>query len=296
MRTAQKANRVSWSDYQQLARMNASTLVHGCKSMRALKQAMTKGFVETRAMEFGSQYHALLLEPEEFELTHCVMPDFANDPRNVTKTGIQSTSAATEFCKKATAQFLAAAEHEGKAVITRKNYDLALAMIESIHCDERAVELLDNSEREVTLTGEIEGVPCKGRLDLLDIENGVIGDLKGCKSAAPYRFGKDAANLRYDFKMAFYRELVRQNYAGFFSVEMIAVETGGELDCCVQEMHEPILEQGWDDVVRVLREYRDSKATDVWPGVNRGRKTVPMVWPNWAMRDGDDEVPYEPEE
>ena len=57
---------VSWPDYRELVGMNPSTLVHGQKSMLALKHAWDHPRKDTPDFRFGRAVHTILLEPREF--------------------------------------------------------------------------------------------------------------------------------------------------------------------------------------------------------------------------------------
>jgi len=283
-----------FAEYQQIQAMNPSTLVHGRKSMRSLKNAINGRSKEpTNAMRFGNKYHTLILEPEEFEKSFSVMPNYAAMPENVTGKGERSDSWATVFCKESKRSFESATELDGKQVITRDEYDRGLAMCESIADDEYASFIIRTSKREVTLTGEIEGISFKGRLDLC---GGILADLKGTANAEAIAFGRTAANMKYAFKMSIYQELYRQNFEAYpDDVCIIAVETGGDFECCVYDQMDAALDAGWDQVIATVRAYKGCIASDRWPGVNRGRGSVPLFVPNWAMPEDDLEVMYVPE-
>ena len=87
---------IPFDEYRELDLMNASVLVKGRKSMKELRHAKEVGFVATDKMRFGSGVHCLLLEPEQFDATYAVVPDFHLDRGNLTKDGEQSTSKATK--------------------------------------------------------------------------------------------------------------------------------------------------------------------------------------------------------
>lgn len=286
METTANELQIGFDEYCQIDRMNASTLVHGCKSMLSLKRAIDGGQREpTPAMQFGNKYHTLVLEPEEFEATYCVMPNFATMPGNMTGNGTPSTSWGTKFCKERKEEFEAAAECAGRKVITREQYDRGLAMCEAIATNEFASQLIAEGRKESTLLGEISGVPFKCRLDLRGGDS--ITDLKGTNNAAAVAFGRTAANLHYGFKLAIYREVYCQHFDVIPAVYLIAVETDGDFDCCVYQMPEDMLDAGLKEVWRVLEQYKRCLDEDKWPGVDQGESPVPLFVPNWAMPEDD---------
>lgn len=293
------------TDYEQIDAVNASVLIKGLKSMLAVRNAITGDVkVRTPGMEFGSQYHCLILEPDDFREKHRVMPDFKLDPKNQTKTGKQSTSA-TEWSKAAEKEFRDECEAAGVSVITQKNYDRALRMIESLRRCPRAMELLVECKREVTLRGRLLGIELKGRVDLLGPVRGseVLGDLKGTVSAEPVEFGRRMANLQVKFRMAFYRELCRQEGREPDKIELIAQESDGDFDTAVYSCPEAWLDAGFAQVMEVLRKYKLAKESGVWHGCHGGlRCAEPLFVPNWDMGDDQGEglnwgdiQPQEPE-
>jgi len=219
---------IPWPDYCGIKRMNPSTLVAGNKSMLRLKRAIAGGYPEeTNAMRLGTGIHTLLLEPDEFEERFCVVPAFHLDPENMRAAkrkdepieDRKTDSKLTNYCQGMVARFKAA--NPDKAFLDQTQYDTALTCIEALHSRTNFAELIASKNREVTVFGEIEGVPCKGRLDLLS--PGVITDLKTTHDVSD--FGRTAFKLNYCFKLAMYRELVRQNTVGLRDVKVIAQET-----------------------------------------------------------------------
>ena len=278
---------VGWDEYCQDGRMNASTLVQGFKSMKSLQRAIQgKKPEETAAMRFGQSYHQLILEPEEFRRTHVIMPDFKNSEDNVDGKGKRSNSANTKWCKDAKKKF--AEEHSEKAVIGEYDYCRAIDMIKAINLRPRAVELIDGAMRETTLFGEIYGVACKGRLDLLKPGDSIT-DLKGTNDATPTIFGSLACRLNYPEKMAFYRELVKQNTGETLPVYIICQETEGDFDTVVYPIREPVLEHAFGRVCKLLLQYKDAVKQDKWPGVDGGANEIEFHVPNWWMPDSSDD-------
>lgn len=270
---------VHFDEYSNDPRMNASTLVHGFKSMRSLKRAIDGKKPEpTPALRFGQQYHTLILEPEEFRRTHVVMPDYKNDPENVDAKGNSSRNANTKWVKAAKSKFIEDNLH--KAIVEQADFERGLKMIEALSQRPRVMELLKGTQREVTLYGNINGVDCKGRLDLLA---GHITDLKGTKNAEPRWFGRDACKLWYPEKLAFYQQLVKQNTGETLPVYVIAQETGGDFDTVVYPIRQPVLEVAFGRVCKLLCEYKNARDQDKWPGVDGGEAEIEFHVPNWYM-------------
>lgn len=286
---AEKLKSYSFDDYCAIEKINSTGLKKSLKSWRSFRNYMVGDRAErTEFMRRGNWHHSMILEPELFEETFTVMPDFAHMEGNVKKVGKRtepSTSANTSFVKENKRLFELKAIEEDREVITREAYDSGLSMVDALWNNEVARECIEGSAKEVTLFGEIEDVPCKCRIDLC---SGVLADLKSTFDASVFRFGKTAANFDYGFQLSFYRELYRQNFAHDPACWIIAVESKGDFECAVYEMPVQLLDDKFQQVVLKLREYKECLETGVWPGVDRGqRKPIPMFVPNWAM-DADD--------
>lgn len=273
---------MSFAEYRELPQMNASTLVNGYRrgdgTMRSLKRAIDgKREEPTKALVFGNQYHSLILEPADFAAAYVVMPNYAAMPENVDAKGKPSMSWATTFCKGEKERFCAEAEANQKEVIARADYDRGIEMRRAIAENTRAMELLRACDKEVTLFGEIDSVPFKCRLDLLG--SSVIADLKGARSVDRIKFGYDAREHGYLFKLAIYREVARQNTGWILPVEIIAVEKDGDFDVVVYEVPPHKLDAALEDVSQTLAEMKACQASGVWPGVDGGAKTLPLFCP-----------------
>ena len=274
-------------NYDDIKRMNASTIVHGMKSMWALRCAIDGGFKSSPAMEFGSQYHCLILEPEEFERTHAVMPNFSKHEDNVDGKGGRSESGNTLWAKRRKAQFFSDCRDEGREIITQENYDKAQQMIAAIRRNKVATEVLRTSTKEVTLLGEIGGVEFKGRVDLLGPT--ILADIKGTPDATDHTFGRSMANINTVFKMSIYRELLRQSQRDPEEVLLIAVESSGFFDSCVYSIPEEALDDGFRKVERVVERYKRCIERDKWPGLQDGMSSpMPLFVPLWAMPDDEE--------
>lgn len=290
---------MDWEDYCKLDRMNASTLVHGCKSMKHLNAAMQGGFPEeTDAMRLGTGIHTLLLEPEDFETRYVVMPDFENDQENMraakrkdeSNEDRRSNSKATKYYKAKAHAFFNA--NMGRTVLERDQYDQALCCIEAIRSRPYMAKCVDSCEKEVTLLGEIEGVPFKGRLDLLRRKRPLIVDLKTTADCNKHAFGRIFVRLHYDMKLAIYRELAKQEIGKEPDVAIITQETSGVFDNAYVPVPSIVLDNAWAKVLDILGRFKRANVSGEWPGVDGGKDRYELVIPQWAMEDADEELDW----
>jgi exodeoxyribonuclease VIII len=264
--------------------------------MLSLHNRIKGGFQEeTQPMRMGSGAHVLLLEPQEFEKRFCVMPDFnlsennMREAKNKTESfeDRRTDSKATKFYKREVAAFVA--DNPDKTIIGRTQYDQCLRAIDAIWARPKMLELVESSAKEVTVYGEICGVECKSRLDLLN--KTTIADLKTTPNVHKKAFGRRFSDLRYDFKLAFYRELVQQNGIEVEDVQLITQELTGDFDNTLVPVPREVLDNAWSKVVEVMTQYKQCLETNKWPGVDGGKDYYELDIPNWAM-DGDEEFDW----
>jgi hypothetical protein len=230
-------------------------------------------------MRLGTGIHTLLLEPEEFESRFCVVPSFNLDAENVTGKGERSESKATTYYKSKVAEFQSL--NQGKSFLDRTQYDQALTCIEALNSRKHFVELVHEANKEVTVTEcEIEGVPFKGRIDLLHPT--CICDLKTTFDVA--QFGRTFTSLEYAFKLSIYRELVRQNTVGVRDVKVIAQETKDDFDNAMFVVPSDLLDVAFSRVLFVVNQYKQALASGVWPGWDGGEKEVEIEIPYYARK------------
>lgn len=286
---------MDFATYKQLPQLNGSTLVHGIHSMRRLKRSLDGKYPEpTDALRTGSGVHMLLLEPHAFEAQFCVVPDFHLDPNNLRKAKNKTeTDDERRTDSKATAYYQAmmrdfARANVGKTFLSRKEYDDALYALESLRSRPKVCAYLQDARCEQTLIGEIDGVPIKGRLDV--VRPYFIVDLKSSRDVSPRWFGRDFAKFHYGPKLAIYQELARQNGMGDCEVKVIAQELAGDFDTVIYNVPQAVLDAGLDKIRKVIADFQECMRTNVWPGVDRGKDELELYVPNWAMENAGDEL------
>lgn len=272
-------------EYRQRPEINVSTLVHGLHSMRRLKRIIDEPPHEpTDAMQLGTAIHCAILEPSKFQANYVCMPAFHLDSANVTQGGKQTKSKATSYYKAMVEEF----EKDNSDKIILSEYDMhrIIRCVQEVAAKPGLSNLIDSCQKEVELYGEIDGVACKGRVDL--VRDGYLADLKTTNDAEPRAFGRTYGNLNYSFKLAFYRELADQNGYQIESVQVIAQETSGDYDTVVYDVPPLALDVAFRKVRSVLAQYQECKASGVWPGVDGGSASMLVYLPPWELEIEDD--------
>lgn len=271
---------MNWDEYRSMDAMNASTLVAGCKSMLHLKRVIDEGNqAPTPAMKFGTLVHSMVLEPDDFNNRYVVLPDFKNHPDNVTDTGKPSTSK-TKWVTNQVAEF--ARENAGKEFMSPADLERAKRVKDAVYSKPFARQLLETTHHEVTLTGELNGVACKSRLDMLSEPR--MADLKTAATVESRLFGSSAASLNYGFKLAFHQLMAKQELGVFPEVFIVSVETAGDFDVAIYNATDYV-EQERQTVMTMLHRYKACKVSGEWPGVDGGADWSTLDLPNWAMEN-----------
>lgn len=281
---------MSWQDYLQFPAMNASTLVSGRKSMKQLRYAIDNPKPETGAMLAGKVVHSLVEMDTKLDEHFAVMPDYHLWAENVTAKGEASTSKSTTFYKESVKQFHR--ENPLAHIVSESDLAKARGCVSAIFNDEVAKPAILECMREVSITAMIQGVECKGRLDLLALDEqkrtAIVRDIKTTTNIEKYSFFRRFNDQNMDFRLAFYRELLRADGWGVDEVELITAEQSAPFDVAVVPVPFQVLDNALDDVLRVLDQYQMSMQSGHWPGVARGRRYQLHV-SEWAMREGEEE-------
>ena len=141
------------------------------------ERAIKKEMPPTPAMLFGSMFHCLVLEPNDFHQRYAVSPDF--DKR--TKAG-----------KEALSNFMS--ENIGKDIVSLSDYNLALDMQKAV-LDSPILAPLMQGEKEQVFYTEYDGIKIRGYRDVYSEAFGTT-DLKTAQDANPKNFKRKAV---YDF-------------------------------------------------------------------------------------------------
>jgi exodeoxyribonuclease VIII len=143
------------------------------------------------AMEIGTAFHELLLEPAVFEKHYAVMPPECDGDARTTKV----KQAREEFRK----------AHPFAIALTIDQMEDLLAMKASVYANREAAKLIETKgdpELSIVWTHP-SGIECKARFDRI-FENGLVVDVKTASDPTPEIWARDARRFRYDIQSALY--------------------------------------------------------------------------------------------
>ena len=150
----------------------------------------------TDALEFGSAYHCLILEPERFEKDYYILdPDERPDQ-------------AHGMTAKANAEWARTLMEKYPGVMTKETFDIMQAMRDRLMSDFYIRSLLSKGESEVShYVDDFNGAKVKVRTDYK--KPGVLIDLKTTRDASRDGFIREIASYDLHIQAAYYRDVVR---------------------------------------------------------------------------------------
>ena len=208
---------------------------------------------ERDAYAFGEAFHCLVLEPERFEQDYLI----ADGPINE-RTGKPYGTETKAYRSWASAQT--------RPVVSVDNYAAMCSMSSAIQRHERAGILLKDAghgHAEKVLRAELHGKPCQIRCDWLDLEVGLIVDLKTTKSLGTFQ--SSAIAFSYIHQLAFYRDVANAAGADVDTVAIVAVEKSEPYRCGLFCPSDKSIEQASDENAAAIAELLECERSNVWP-------------------------------
>jgi len=236
----QLLNGEKWDKQELLKRMNDDTFYYRHLGKHALSSSSIKllqsspkkyyyvtqyGQAESQALRDGWLFHTSILEPDVFNSQIFV--------------DVQS---------KNTKKYKEALAEHGK-VFTMKEKRDAERLADAFLKNEQALKLITDCEFEVPAVGEIDGLPFRGKADVLG-KHGIV-DLKtstDVKSSFPY----SAKKYGYDIQVYIYCQLFNVPYTEF---QFIALDKG-TLDIAIYDVSEDFYLEGERKTLEAIDRYR----------------------------------------
>lgn len=185
--------------YHSNGAVSKSTLCKMAVNPQYYKWCLDNPQPPTDDLIFGSAFHKLVLEPEDFDKEFAVMLD--RDKR--TKEG-----------KAFYNEFIARCAKNGQQVITQSDFTTMCAMRDSIMQNKYAVALLKGQhEQSMYWVDSFTQIECKCRPDCYKRlkDRVIITDLKSCRSADMKAIEKDVVQYAYDLQTYMYSQGVSEN-------------------------------------------------------------------------------------
>jgi hypothetical protein len=178
---------------------------------------------------------------------------------------------------------------ESEPIITEAQEQSIRCMVNALQEHDVARELLSRPARkELVVTWEHLGFPCKARLDSLT-EDGVILELKtDGKGIDERRFSQRMVELGYHLQFAWYQRGLVAADKLWSPVTVIAVEQNWPHDVAVYDIGEDTLQAGFDECREAIDKLQWCQKTGCWPGAHPGCTTLDL--PPWYWKQAEQEA------
>lgn len=260
---------VPYAEYAAWPAVRASTLNACARTMAHGRHAEVTGGKDSNDLDYGTAFHAAVLEPERFQQEWLVAP--VCDRR--TREGKETWAAFLE-------------EAAGKNIMTGNDGEIAKAMIGSVYANQAAADLLAGAivrELSVVWRDDATGLLCKARIDVLSRWEGwtTIVDLKSARDASRHGFSRAVVSYRYYASLAWYRRGLAAVSPADRRCMLIAVEKAPPFCTAVYELDEAALDKGDEEMADLLARYSEARASGVWSGYPG--QPVEIGLPEWKI-------------
>lgn len=265
-------------DYRRAEGVNQSSLKKILISPAHYQAALKDKLIPTPAMEIGTALHCLALDGSKaFESQYVLQPD---DIKLNTKAGKEWKEA------------------QGRKKVFRDDgKDKAWSSIHGMAENLRQIAYFDPTQadyikhNEASIYWDWDGVPCKARLDRIDIERSLVLDLKTTDSIEVELFTKKVVGLGYDFQAYFYKKAAEIAFGKAFKFIFAAIERKAPYSADLFEVDDEMEEEGRRKCEAAIQAYKRCQETKEWP--NRPAMVRKLSYPSWYVPYDNMEEPRE---
>lgn len=237
----------------------------------------------TPALQFGSLYHTVILEPELIGQLYAVVPKDA--PKRPTRIQREAKKPSLETLEAIHWWNEFDARNEGKTIVDVADIMLCQqmrqAMLKNLACRNALEEHRLYTEASLFWQDPATGVKCRARPDIIRAD-GLIIDPKTCVDASEDAFQRAAWNFGYYRQAAMYLdgwEAVSGEKPKAFI--FLAQESEAPFLCRAYVASPQLIEYGRVQLREDLERFAKCEQTGIWPGL--GDKPAELNLPAWAM-------------
>lgn len=261
---------VPWESYDKVDACRSVWLTHLKRSPAHLKAFIEESpRMPSKALILGRAIHRAILEPERLMATYCCSPNV--DRR--TKSGREIWDSFIQ-------------QSVGMEILTQDEMNQVLAIAESCHKNQAAMEALNFKSTEVSIFWDDPTtlVHCKGRLDSYDAEKqgGILTDIKSCRNAEAYTFEKDIWIRGYARQMAWYRWGLRELGYVVSHCLIVALEKEPPYGVQVFRLHDDLLTKFEEENCDLLKKLDYCQKNNYWEAYPPIIQDINL--PDWARK------------
>lgn len=209
---------------------------------------------EKKCYILGRMVECLVFEPDTFEKSFAVLPDFYTGAKGESKAWIMSA----KECQRIYSEIV----NSGATPIKSKWKTLAQSMAESLKTHETASAMIGVAKRGIALVWKDEtfNILCKAFLDALtvdrlDTSRECIGDLKTTANASKNAFTRQIGNFGYHIQGAFYVDGYRILTKKEAHFDLLVVEYEEPFCSAVYRLDAEAIQTGQGAYTRALKRY-----------------------------------------
>ena len=242
---------------------------------------------DSHALDIGTAYHLLILEPENFADVIAIAPD---DKKKPTKAQInaKNPSDSTLLLIEWWDNFNAA--NEGKVILKEKDIDEIKAMAKAMRSTPEAQKILAQKgliEPVVTWKDEDTGLDIKVKMDFVWLDRTIAVDLKSTADCSEDSFSRSIAKYGYDLQAYMQTEAVRRlegkpPEAFIFATQ----EKKPPYETAFYVADADMIEAGRVKFKYLTRTLKECLDNNVWPSKVRGLKSIGL--PVWEQKKVDE--------
>lgn len=247
--------------YHGLPRLSASGAKTLLKSPARYRWEREHPAKPTSAMEFGTMFHALVLEPAVFAERYALSPGFDRRTKEGKAAAEQWTS-----------------DNPGRIAVPSDDWDRVHAMAYAVE-QSGGGDLMTGGKFEEPVLWERDGVPLKAKLDCLTSE--AIIDLKTTSADDEDGLQRAAWQFGYHISSAAYVEAAQVLTGKELPKLFVFVSSTAPHDVVIMQAGEDFVARGralWD---KAIRTYAACVEFDDWPGL-AATCTGKLQPPRWA--------------
>lgn len=237
----------------------------------------------TPALQFGSLYHTVILEPELIGSLYAVVPSDA--PKKPTRAQREAKKPSLETMETILWWDDFLARNAGKTIVDAADIMLCQqmrqTMMKNLACRNALEEHRLYTEASLFWQDEHSGVKCRARPDIIRAD-GLIIDPKTCQDASEDAFQRSAWNYGYYRQAAMYLdgwEAVSGEKPKAFI--FLAQESEPPFLCRAYVASPQLIEYGRVQLREDLERFAKCEKTGIWPGL--GDTPAELHLPSWAM-------------
>jgi exodeoxyribonuclease VIII len=218
---------------------------------------------QTAPMALGSMIHHLILEPETFDAHYMV----AEIPKRTTKAGKAEYQELLE-------------QANGRKLVALDNFLNAQEMRHNLGKNPVVCSLLSSgaAEQATFWQDEHTGVECKAKADFLNLEKGLIIDLKTTSDLASELCFKWTLNkYQYHLSAAFYQQGFKQALGKKCDFFFIVIETFKPHNYAIYKIGDDLLERGNHLCREALRVYKHAESRGSFEQPYHGGNLLELV-------------------